>query len=130
MGLSELREALAAKKAEKQGYLDIAEKIGEIYDRLSEDKAAIKAFRDDIKEFKKTEYETFVGDKQKNVYVASVSDLLDNYKTVIDNIDTNMDRLNDKKCDYKNKAAGCDPIIGGLEAAINRLITEIQNATN
>ena len=43
--LRSVRSQLAAKKAEKQGYLNTAADIGAIYDRMAEDKELIKGYR-------------------------------------------------------------------------------------
>ncbi|SFI09811.1 hypothetical protein SAMN04487830_12228 [Pseudobutyrivibrio sp. OR37] len=130
MDLQSLRDALNAKKTEKQGYLKTAADIKVIYDRMKEDKDAVIGYKKSVKSFIDEEYSTFKGDLFVNTYQAKGNELISAYETVITNIDTNLDRLNNAKCDYENKAYACDPIIGHLEGLINSIITSIQNQLN
>ena len=128
--LDSLRAQLSAKEAEKQGYLDTAANIKAVYDRMKEDKDVIKGYKDSLKTFIEENYESFKGDLHVNTYQAQGNVLIDSYKQVISDIDTNLDRLNTARCEYENKAYRCDPIIGELRAMINTIVTSIQNQFN
>ena len=128
--LDSLRQQLADKEAERQGYLDTAAAIGVIYDRLVEDKRAMKGYRKTVSDFIDEEYDSFKGDFHKNSYQASGANLLRSYDLVIGNIDTNMDRLNTAKCQWENKAAQCVPVIGHLQSLINSILTSLENQFN
>ena len=121
--LRSYRNQLAAKKAEKQGYLNTAADIGAIYDRMAEDKELIKGYRSSVKTFLKEKFDTFKG----NLYSEA---LIDDYDLVISNIDTNMDRLNTARAQYENKAYKCNGPIGYLQSSVNSLVHTIENWVN
>ena len=128
--LRSYRNQLAAKKAEKQGYLDTAAAIDEIYDRMAEDKKTIKSYRSSLKDFAKEKFDTFKGNVHSSIYKTSIEDLISHYDTVIDRLDTNMDRLNTLKGQYENKAYKCNGPIGYLQSTVNSLVHTIQNWVN
>ena len=119
--LRSVRNQLAAKKAEKQGYLNTAADIGAIYDRMAEDKELIKSYRSSVRTFLKEKFDT---------YKAQLEALIDDYDLVISNIDTNMDRLNTARAQYENKAYKCNGPIGYLQSSVNSLVHTIENWVN
>ena len=124
------QKQLAAKKAEKQGYLNTAADIGAIYDRMAEDKELIKSYRSSIKTFSKEKFDAFKGNLYSETYKAQLDALIDDYDLVIRNIDTNMDRLNTARAQYENKAYKCNGPIGYLQSSVNSLIHTIENWVN
>ncbi len=128
--LSRLQQQLADKKAEKQGYLDIAEEIQAVYKRMAEDKALIEGYRKSVKTFCKEKYDTFKGNLYSESYKVKLEELLDDYDLVIGNIDTNMDRLNKEVARYENLAYQCNGPIGYLQSSVNSLWHTIQNWVN
>lgn len=128
--LRSFRNQLAAKKAEKQGYLNTAADIGAIYDRMAEDKELIKSYRSSVKTFLKEKFDTFKGNLHSETYKAQLEALVDDYDLVISNIDTNMDRLNTARAQYENKAYKCNGSIGYLQASVNSLVHTIENWVN
>lgn len=128
--LNSFRNQLAAKKAEKQRYLDTAADIKVVYDRMAEDKKLIKEYRNAVQRFLKERFDTFKGDLYKESYKTKLSELLSDYDTVIGNIDTNMDRLNTARAQYENKAYACNGVIGYLQSSVNSLIHTIENWVN
>ena len=121
--LRSFRDQLAAKKAEKQRYLNTAADIGAIYDRMAEDKELIKSYRSSVKTFLKEKFDTFKGNLYLETYI-------DDYDLVISNIDTNMDRLNTTRAQYENKAFKCNGPIGYLQSSVNSLVHTIENWVN
>lgn len=128
--LNSERRQLVAKEAEKQGYLDIASDVRTVYRRMSEDKATIKGYRDSVKKFAKENYSTFKGKLYSDTYKSGMDALVDNYDTVIKNLDNNMDMLNTVVAQYENKAYKCDGVIGYLRSSINSLVHTIENWVN
>lgn len=128
--LNNFRRQLEAKKAEKQGYLNTASAIGAIYDRMAEDKELIKGYRSSVKTFLKEKFDTFKGNLYSESYKAQMELLIDDYDTVISNIDTNMDRLNTARAQYENKAYQCNGPIGYLQSTVNSLVHTVQNWVN
>lgn len=128
--LRKLQQQLANKKAEKQKYLNTASDIKAVYDRMAEDKKTIKGYRDSVKTFGKETYTTFKGNLYSEAYKTKVEALVENYNTVISNLDTNMDRLNTVRAQYENKAYQCNGPIGYLQSAVNSLMHTIQNWVN
>lgn len=128
--LNNLKEQLAAKKAEKQRYLNIAADIDAIYDRMAADKELIKGYRNGVKTLYKEKFDTFKGNLYTDTYKTQLEALIDDYDLVIKNIDTNMDRLNTAKAQYENKAYQCNGPIGYLQSSVNSLVHTIQNWVN
>lgn len=125
-----LANSISSKLNERQGYLDKADEIQKVYDRLARDKKTIKEYRNDIVYFYKESYNEFKGDNYKYTYKPSIQDLRDSYDDVISNIDINLDALNNQILSYKNKASGCLGSLGYMQIAYNSVKTQIQNWTN
>ena len=128
--LQSLANSISSKLNERQGYLDKADEIQKVYDRLARDKKTIKEYRNDIVYFYKESYNEFKGDNYKYTYKPSIQDLRDSYDDVISNIDINLDALNNQILSYKNKASGCVGSLGYMQIAYNSVKTQIQNWTN
>ncbi len=128
--LQSLANSISSKLNERQGYLDKADEIQKVYDRLARDKKTIKEYRNDIVYFYKESYNEFKGDNYKYTYKPSIQDLRDSYDDVISNIDINLDALNNQILSYKNKASGCLGSLGYMQIAYNSFKTQIQNWTN
>ena len=92
--LQKIVDSIRAKKNEQQTYLDKANEVQEVYNRLLQDKRTMKEYRNEIKSFYGTSYTDFVGDNYKNKYKPKVKDLLNSYDQVIRLIDRNLDQLN------------------------------------
>lgn len=128
--LQSLANSISSKLNERQGYLDKADEIQKVYDRLARDKKTIKEYRNDIVYFYKESYNEFKGDNYKYTYKPSIQDFRDSYDDVISNIDINLDALNNQILSYKNKASGCLGSLGYMQIAYNSVKTQIQNWTN
>ena len=128
--LQSLANSISSKLNERQGYLDKADEIQKVYDRLARDKKTIKEYRNDIVYFYKESYNEFKGDNYKYTYKPSIQDLRDSYDDVISNIDINLDALNNQILSYKNKASGCLGSLGYMQIAYNSVNTQIQTWTN
>lgn len=128
--LDSIRQQLAAKQAEKRGYQNQAAAIKEVYDRMAEDKALIEGYRSSVKTFLREKYDTFKGNLYSETYKVQMEALIDDYDLVIDNIDTNMDRLNTARAQYENKAYQCNGPIGYLQSTVNSLVHTIENWFN
>lgn len=128
--LQSLANSISSKLNERQGYLDKADEIQKVYDRLARDKKTIKEYRNDIVYFYKESYNEFKGDNYKYTYKPSIQDLRDSYDDVLSNIDINLDALNNQILSYKNKASGCLGSLGYMQIAYNSVKTQIQNWTN
>ena len=128
--LRSLANSISSKLNERQGYLDKADEIQKVYDRLARDKKTIKEYRNDIVYFYKESYNEFKGDNYKYTYKPSIQDVRDSYDDVISNIDINLDALNNQILSYKNKASGCLGSLGYMQIAYNSVKTQIQNWTN
>ena len=128
--LQSLANSISSKLNERQGYLDKADEIQKVYDRLARDKKTIKEYRNDIVYFYKESYNEFKGDNYKYTYKPSIQVLRDSYDDVISNIDINLDALNNQILSYKNKASGCLGSLGYMQIAYNSVKTQIQNWTN
>ena len=128
--LQSLANSISSKLNERQGYLDKADEIQKVYNRLARDKKTIKEYRNDIVYFYKESYNEFKGDNYKYTYKPSIQDLRDSYDDVISNIDINLDALNNQILSYKNKASGCLGSLGYMQIAYNSVKTQIQNWTN
>lgn len=123
--LRSLANSISSKLNERQGYLDKADEIQKVYDRLARDKKTIKEYRNDIVYFYKESYNEFKGDNYKYTYKPSIQDLRDSYDDVISNIDINLDALNNQILSYKNKASGCLGSLGYMQIAYNSVKTQI-----
>ena len=124
------KNQLSSKRAEKQRYLGIASDVRAIYNRMAEDKRTIKGYKDSVSSFSKEKYDLFKGKQYGDVYRSKMEALISNYNTVISNLDSNMDRLNNVVAQYENKAYQCNGLIGYLESSINSLAHTIENWFN
>ncbi len=118
---------LSNKRAEKQGYLNKANEIQAIYNNMSSDKSLIEGYRDNIKAIRDTEHENFKGNLYTQKYLDKVEALFADYDTVVTNIGTNMDSLNDARTQYVTKANNCNSTITSLESSISYFERMIQN---
>ena len=124
------REQLQQKKIEKQGYLDTAADIKNVYNRMKLDKGTLKDLKTNVNTFSKENYTDFKGDLFTNTYKPKVSEILSSYDDMISRLDYKMDELNWKITEYENKALSCDGPIGTLSAGVNSLINQIENWFN
>ena len=124
------REQLQQKKIEKQGYLNTAADIKNVYNRMKSDKGTLKDLKTNVKTFSKENYTDFKGDLFTNIYNPKLSEILSSYDDVISRLDYNMDELNWKITEYENKALSCDGPISILSAGVNSLINQIENWFN
>lgn len=127
--IREKENKLKALRNEVSGYQQKIHEIEKIYQRLSNDKKTAKTYRDEIKDLRKHDFSKFDGDLHKQ-YKEKMSELRDAYDKVIDNIDTNMDRLNREKARYENKIYNLAGPIGNLVSGINSLKHEAENMFN
>lgn len=81
--LQSLANSISSKLNERQGYLDKADEIQKVYDRLARDKKTIKEYRNDIVYFYKESYNEFKGDNYKYTYKPSIQDLRDSYDDMV-----------------------------------------------
>lgn len=128
--LSSKRSQLSAKQQERVRYLGVANEIDAVYQRMVADKRTIRGYRDSVNSFYKEKYDRFCGNLYKNTYLASIKQLISDYDTVINKLDTNVDRLNTAKAQWENKAYQCDGVIGYLRSAVNSLVHQIENWVN
>lgn len=128
--LQRIASNIARKLNERQGYLNQADEIQKVYDRMLQDKKRITEYRKDINLFYGKSYSSFKGDNFKYTYKPSVKDLRDAYDDVIRNIDSNLDALNNKILEYKKKASNCLGPLGALQSTYDSVMTQIQNWTN
>ncbi len=128
--LQSLANSISSKLNERQGYLDKADEIQKVYDRLARDKRQSKNIGMILFIFIRSPYNEFKGDNYKYTYKPSIQDLRDSYDDVISNIDINLDALNNQILSYKNKASGCLGSLGYMQIAYNSVKTQIQNWTN
>ncbi len=128
--LNSLSTQISTKKAERQGYLNVASDIGKVYGRVRTDKMRMEGYRYDIKTMYKEKYELFKGDRYLHTYKPEMSALLDEYDALIKRMDSNLDALNNAMLEYDNKASACLGPLGVLEKTYNSVHTRIQNWTN
>ena len=128
--LQNIKASISNKLNERQRYLDKANEIEQVYNRLLRQKQTVKKYQSDINVFCGKDYGDFRGNNFKCKYKPSTQDLKDAYNSVISRIDVNLDALNNKVMEYRNKASNCLGILGSLESAYNSVKTQIQNWTN
>ena len=128
--LEDIKDAITAWANKRQAYLDKADEIKVVYDRLKKDKGTVKGYKKSVKSYSNNNYDDFVGNNFEYKYKPTMTDLLTSYDTVIGNIDTNMDKLNDEILRYKNLASDCLGPLGTLGKAFHSIQTEIENWAN
>ncbi|MBQ8148188.1 MAG: DUF5082 family protein [Lachnospiraceae bacterium] len=128
--LSSYRTQLANKRAEQRGYYDKADEIRAVYNELAGRKSVLEGYRNTVSTFSESTYGDFVGNVFTTTYVPKVEELVSYYNTVIDNVDTNLDNLNNEVTRYENLGLQCDGPIGYLASVVNSLIGQIQNWVN
>ena len=86
----------------------------------------------DMVSFANKEYNDWKG----NVFDIRYQDKLENdlvdskFTKIIDIIDDNLDAINTERTKYENKILNTQGLIGKIEAAINSLVTKIENWFN
>ena len=86
----------------------------------------------DMVSFANKEYNDWKG----NVFDIRYQDKLENdlvdskFTKIIDIIDDNLDAINTERTKYQNKILNTQGLIGKIEAAINSLVTRIENWLN
>lgn len=86
----------------------------------------------DMVSFANKEYNDWKG----NVFDIRYQDKLENdlvdskFTKIIDIIDDNLDAINTERTKYENKILNTQGLIGKIEAAINSLVTRIENWLN
>lgn len=86
----------------------------------------------DMVSFANKEYNDWKG----NVFDIRYQDKLENdlvdskFTKIIDIIDDNLDAINTERTKYQNKILNTQGLIGRIEAAINSLVTKIENWFN
>ena len=86
----------------------------------------------DMVSFANKEYNDWKG----NVFDIRYQDKLENdlvdskFTKIIDIIDDNLDAINTDRTKYENKILNTQGLIGKIEAAINSLVTRIENWLN
>lgn len=86
----------------------------------------------DMVSFANKEYNDWKG----NVFDIRYQDKLENdlvdskFTKIIDIIDDNLDAINTERTKYQNKILNTQGLIGRIEAAINSLVTRIENWFN
>lgn len=128
--LEDLDNKIVETLNERQSYLNVADDIRIVYNRLKEDKDTMRTYRKNVNLFCDKEYGTFKGNNYKTIYRPQLEALTDSYDIVIEQIDINLDELNKAILSYENKASDCFGIFGTLEKAYNTVKTKIENWIN
>lgn len=128
--LHQYQRELEAKQAQRRRYMEKASQCKTLYRQVIADKNAVEGFRKSVKNLRNEKFDNFKGYQQGTVYKGTMLELIETYDTLIDDLDTNADRLNTKRMEWENKAYALDGPIGNLRGLINYLWTQIQNWTN
>ena len=128
--LSNARAQLAAARQQADTYRATADKIGGVYEELAEKKKNMETRKRELEDFEDETYDSWKGTLWKEDYKNEVEKVVTSYDTVIDNIDTNLDRLNLEKTRYENLANACYGLAGRLASTVNSLIAQIENCVN
>lgn len=127
---NDIKNSITEWTNKRQGYLDKAEEIRVVYERLKGDKDTISGYKKDIKKYAKASFEDFVGNNYQYGHKPKMDDLQSSYDTVIEKIDANLDALNEEKLRQQNLASNCLGPLGELGKAWHTVQTKIQNWTN
>ena len=128
--LKKYNKQISQNKAKQQEYKNTVNSITEIYDRMLEDKETIISYKNSLKDFSNEEFDKFKGKLYKDIYRKKIENIIDNYNTVIKNIDSNLDNLNNVRAQYESKMYQCNGALGYLQSMANSLARKIENWTN
>lgn len=118
------------KVQQRQNFMDKADEMRRVYDKLAEDKRNVEGQRNIICQVRDNRFEDFKGDVYNNRYLTQLDNIINSYNRVINGIDANMDALNWKIAEVQNEAYSLDGPLGFLEKGINRLNTRLENWVN
>ena len=92
----------------------------------------MKDMKKDMVSFAHKEYNDWKGNVFDTRYQGKLkNDLVDSkFTKIIQIIDNNLDAINAERTRYQNKILNTQGLIGRIEAAINSLVTEIENWFN
>lgn len=141
MAINETRESLKKKideekfkiavaQSQRQEYMNKADEMRRVYEKLAEDKRNVEGQRNFMNQIRGNKFDDFKGDVYNNRYLSQIDNTINAYDRVISGIDANMDTLNWKIAEVQNDAYNCDGLIGYLEKGVNDLNTWLENAVN
>ena len=66
--LEDIKDAITAWANKRQAYLDKADEIKVVYDRLKKDKGTVKGYKKSVKSYSNNNYDDFVGNNFEYKY--------------------------------------------------------------
>ena len=126
------RSNLSSQKTKLRDYKNKANALEKLYNRMKDKKENMIDMKKDMVSFANKEYNDWKG----NVFDIRYQDKLENdlvdskFTKIIDIIDDNLDAINTERTKYQNKILNTQGLIGRIEAAINSLVTKIENWFN
>lgn len=139
MSLIDLQTALIAQKSKLRSektklrnYKNKADALEKLYNRMKDKKENMIDMKKDMVSFANKEYNDWKGNVFDTRYQDKLqNDLVDSkFTKIIDIIDDNLDAINTERTKYENKILNTQGLIGKIEAAINSLVTRIENWLN
>lgn len=121
---------IGMRMAKRQEYMENADRMREVYDKLADDKQDTIGQKDIMFRVRDTEMSEFKGDVHNNRYAPQIDNIINALERVISGIDANMDALNTRIAEEQNKAYAMDGLIGQLEQGINGLNNKLWNDVN
>ena len=135
MGIDALRLRLNDKqsqmervKSDNSALQDKVDALQRIYNELKDAKNELSALRNGVNHYAGKKYDLWAGhlyDQHFNRFLSRT--LCGSYDYVIREIDRNMAKVNNERARSQNRILRNEGIIGNLKAAINTIVTQIQN---
>lgn len=126
------RNSLSSQKSKLRDYKNKAEALEKLYNRMKSKKEDMEDMKKDMVSFAHKEYNDWKGNIFDTRYQDKLkNDLVDSkFTKIINIIDDNLDAINTERTKYQNKILNTQGLIGRIEAAINSLVTQIENWFN
>ncbi len=135
MGVAALQNSLSAKQQQVNKctgqiaqYQQIVDELQRIHHQLEGAKSDLKHQKTRLVSFGFARYQNWKGTHFEKKYKEFITRKMQrDYDAVIKQIDKNMAIVNKMKADYQNRIYRNEGLIGQLKAAINSLVTQIEN---
>lgn len=125
-----IQSQISSARSKKEGYLEEAKKVKEIYDELRKIKSEFVKQKKAVASKKDEHDDSWTGNLHDTKFVTPTGDLISYFNSSIKAMDENIDELLIKINEYENKALEMDGLIGQLEILLNNISGWIESFFN
>lgn len=125
-----IQSQISSARSKKEGYLEEAKKVKEIYDELRKIKSEFVKQKKAVASKKDEHDDSWTGNLHDTKFVTPAGNLISYFDSSIKAMDDNIDELLIKINEYENKALEMDGLIGQLGILLNNISGWIESFFN